>query len=572
MLALIAADLPAAAQDIPLRDWRQIDTGGPRDNRVVWRADARAVRVLGAPGSGEIGAGFRSFCVAGGVDLTEAAFRCSFTREALYDHEGLARAPFGVVFRWRDTDNYYALRFTGDDELRLERRLKGVATDLAAIPGYAPIGIETYIDIQLLGAQIRVRLNGRLIIAATDDALAGDHVGFFVDRGTRIRFERIALYPSATAPFLYVPLLMVKLPYVLHTGANEATVLWETNRPVSADITYGPPGNEEQFTVAASANGCLRQITLTGLAPDTQYVYRVKAEGRTRGGGEFHTQALSDEPFVVGFIGDTKTYPERFKDFAGMLLRRRPNFVVHLGDIVNRATRLDEWDEFYFKPGEALLGRVPTYVAAGNHDQHPDRHWFNTYLPYPGTGRERDDRGESAYYAFTYGNAAFAILDNYFPLTPDSAQYTWLEETLRSPEFQDALWRIVCCHEPPYGIGRGHWLPGNAAVRDHVLPLCRDYGVQLLVAGHEHTYKRALIDGVILVVNGGGGCGYGFNVAQRNRIAQFAAQLLGYATLQYSVMRVEGTRLEWTCYNSDNKRIDRFILDEGATWPVTVVR
>lgn len=569
---LLSAAMPVLCQEVPLRDWQQIDQGEPAGGFVRWEAKNGSVSVHGAPGPSEVAPGFRSFFIAGEPDLSECTFRCAFTRSAKYDNHGLAQAPFGLAVRWQDTENHFLVQFTGEDELRLVRVLNGEESVLATVAEYAPIDVETFLDVQLLGEQIRVRLNGRLVIECSDAALPSGRVGFLANRGTSIRFERLTLYMTASAPFLYIPLLMTKLPYVLCTGPDEATILWETNRPVAAEVTYGEVGNEEHFSIATPANGCLQKATLTGLAPNTQYVYRVKAEARNRGGGEFHTQALPGSPFSVGFIGDTKSYPDRFKRFASMLLGRRPNLVIHLGDVVDCATRLDEWDEFFFKPAGALLGRVPTYVAPGNHDESPDRRWFNAYFPYSGVGAESSEKGQSSYYAFTYGNTAFAILDNYFPLTPGSTQYEWLKSTLRTVAFQSALWRVVGCHEPPYGVDRAQWKPGNAEMRDHVLPLCQEYGVQLLVTGHEHTYKRTRIGDVILIVNGGGGCGYGIESAQCNDVLQFATQLLGFATLQYSVMRSEGPRLEWTCYNSEDRPIDRFVLENGGTVPVLVER
>jgi hypothetical protein len=261
----------------------------------------------------------------------------------------------------------------------------------------------------------------------------------------------------------------------------------------------------------------------------------------------------------VAFLGNTAGDPARLETFNSLIARRTPDFIMNLGGAVNPAAWADSWDAFYFRPGRMILGRAPAYVAVGYRDQYPDRNWFNHYFPYPGSGLEERDGARSAYYAFTYGCAAFAVVDNYFDFSPGSLQYRWMEATLSSPAFQEATWRIVACHEPPFSVARGRWSPGNKAMREHLLPLCTRYGVDLLVSAHDHTYKRGRSDGVVLIVNGGGGPGpsdYRFTGAYH-----FATRLFGYTSLQYSVMQADRGKMIWTCYGLDDRVLDQFVLE-----------
>ena len=58
-------------------------------------------------------------------------------------------------------------------------------------------------------------------------------------------------------------------------------------------------------------------------------------------------------------------------------------------------------------------------------------------------------------------------------------------------------------HHPPYTCG-GHF--GEPIVQQRWVPLFEEYGVQLVLAGHDHTYQRfAARNGVTYVVHGGGG-------------------------------------------------------------------
>jgi tartrate-resistant acid phosphatase type 5 len=79
---------------------------------------------------------------------------------------------------------------------------------------------------------------------------------------------------------------------------------------------------------------------------------------------------------------------------------------------------------------------------------------------------------------------------------PLADQRVWLAEEVRA---SDACWDIVVMHHPPFSSGSHH---GS-------YPEMRwqyaEWGVDMVFAGHEHSYERLQIDGVSYVVNGAGG-------------------------------------------------------------------
>jgi hypothetical protein len=81
-------------------------------------------------------------------------------------------------------------------------------------------------------------------------------------------------------------------------------------------------------------------------------------------------------------------------------------------------------------------------------------------------------------------------------------QTAWLEQQLSESA---ATWKIAVFHHPPYTCG-GHL--GNAVVARRWVPLFEEYGVQLVLSGHDHNYQRfASRNGVTYVVHGGGAAG-----------------------------------------------------------------
>lgn len=96
------------------------------------------------------------------------------------------------------------------------------------------------------------------------------------------------------------------------------------------------------------------------------------------------------------------------------------------------------------------------------------------------------------WYSWRSGPALVVVLDSTRPDDPE--QLDWLERTLAST---DATWRIVALHHPPYSSG---WHGSATDVREAFQPIFERYGVQLVLAGHDHDYQRSVpINGITYV-------------------------------------------------------------------------
>jgi hypothetical protein len=85
----------------------------------------------------------------------------------------------------------------------------------------------------------------------------------------------------------------------------------------------------------------------------------------------------------------------------------------------------------------------------------------------------------------------------------DDAEYleeqrAWLERAVSS---SPAAWQVVALHDPPYSSGSDY---GSEPLFQWPYSL---WGVDLVLAGHEHFYERISRDGITYVVNGLGGAG-----------------------------------------------------------------
>jgi tartrate-resistant acid phosphatase type 5 len=217
------------------------------------------------------------------------------------------------------------------------------------------------------------------------------------------------------------------------------------------------------------------------------------------------TPTLTPTPTPVRFavIGDYGLVGQPAQDVSDLVKSWQPDLIITTGDNNyphgEAATIDDNIGQYYHEfiyPYRGEYGEGSDinrfFPALGNHDYSPTD-GFQPYLDYfdlPGNGR---------YYDFEWGPLhLFALNSDY--REPDghhqnSTQALWLRDGLRA---STAPWKLVYMHVPPYSSG----LHGSAAVMQWPYA---EWGASVVLAGHDHTYERLLIDGFPYFVNGLGG-------------------------------------------------------------------
>ena len=133
-----------------------------------------------------------------------------------------------------------------------------------------------------------------------------------------------------------------------------------------------------------------------------------------------------------------------------------------------------------------LRSGVPMHAVLGNHDV--ERGEGDTVAALLGM--------PSRWYQRWIGPVQLIALDS--TRVEDPRQRAWLGAVLRRPP--TAAFRVVALHHPPFSAG---WHGSATAVRHSWVPLFRRYGVDLVLAGHEHDYQRSRrISGVTYLVSG----------------------------------------------------------------------
>lgn len=305
--------------------------------------------------------------------------------------------------------------------------------------------------------------------------------------------------------------------------------------------------------------------TFTGLQPETMYAYRVGSDGNWSEWFHFETAAAREKPFTFLYFGDAQN---DIKSMWSRCIRQAystmpdVDFLLHAGDLINRANRDEEWGEWFYAGGW-IYGMKPNIATPGNHEYGKDEQgkrvlsalWRPTFtLPLNGP----EGLEETVYYT-DYQGTRFISLNTqamYADTATIQPQIEWLERVL---EDNPNRWSIVTHHHPVYSTAKGR---DNEEVREAFQPLYEKYGVDLVLQGHDHSYGRGYNlqhgssrkdKGPIYVVSVSGPKMYNLNFEEwMERVAS--------NTQLYQIIRVDGDYLLYEAYTATGTLYDAFEL------------
>ncbi|MER6528788.1 metallophosphoesterase family protein [Streptomyces sp. NPDC001508] len=331
----------------------------------------------------------------------------------------------------------------------------------------------------------------------------GRHLAFGADPKTGMRI-------SWQVPFA------VRRPFV-RVGSRPDELSRRTDAELRDLHTPGLDGVRpavEQYYVHAA---------LDGLRPGTTYYYGVGHDGWDPASpahrstiASFRTAPATPERFVFTAFGDQGVSRSASAN-DDVLLRRRPAFHLHAGDICyadanGTGSTSDGYDprywDLFLKQTEPVARSVPWMVTTGNHDMEA---WYSpdgyggqlARFSLPDSGF--DPQGTPGAYAFVYGNVGFVALDanDVSYEIPANLGHTagrqtkWLDGTLGElRSARDVDFVVVFFHHCAYSTSTH---ASDGGVRDAWLPLFARHQVDLVINGHNHVYERtdAVRDGAV---------------------------------------------------------------------------
>ncbi len=272
---------------------------------------------------------------------------------------------------------------------------------------------------------------------------------------------------------------------------------WYTDEKAGSDLQVAPMG--EDLTKAEIITGVrypsmskyVHKAEAKNLTPDTKYQYRV---GDSETGvwskiGYFTTSSETDDEanFIV-FADVQASSEENFQQAAKVLqsaVDTMPNyeFAVGLGDFVNDCTN-EEWDS-YFRNFEFMNMNTTLVPVAGNHEG--NLQWFKFNNMFNIGEAENSAVITGCYYSFDWGDAHFAVLNSNDMYPMSASQINWLKNDMNA---SDAQWKIVLMHRALYSAGKNINKPDTIIMRNLLLPVIDELGIDVVFAGHDHMYMR----------------------------------------------------------------------------------
>ncbi len=360
-------------------------------------------------------------------------------------------------------------------------------------------------------------------------------------------------------------------------GRPTATSITVNTLPITATTFYYEygvtPGVYISHTTPQTTTANLPVETLIdGLAANTRYYYRqrIGSAGAILGAEHtFMTQRAPGATFTFDLQGDS--HPERVNQqfSAGLYTRTllsaasdQPDFYITIGDdfsvdqFVSSTLTANIVAGLYINQ-RSYLGLVgaPLFLVNGNHEQAslvnlngptinanvatwaqtarnayypqpaPDAFYSGDTVPVTNVGLLRD------YYAFTWGDALFVVIDPYWHsnvvvdnpfglpqgitythaswgITLGEAQYQWFKDTLAN---STATYKFVFAHHINGGgrggieeAGRWEWGDTSKKFQDNrpgwtktIHQLMVDNHVTIFFQGHDHIFAHQELDGVV---------------------------------------------------------------------------
>ena len=343
--------------------------------------------------------------------------------------------------------------------------------------------------------------------------------------------------------------------------------------------------------------------TFEGLKPDTLYAWRVRG-ARGYWSEWFQTRtapATGSVEFV--YFGDAQNgIRSHWSRVIRAAYKAAPNadFFLHAGDLVQKGDSDYNWAE-WFNAGGFIHAVIPSIPVPGNHEnisvfQDERRLRVRTPMWRPQFTLPVVEALPATLHEMAYD---MRISEQLHVFVLDSAreefkeQAKWLDSALKQ---SDARWKIVSMHHPYFAPPQFDRRERDKARRKAFAPVIDRHAVDVVMAGHIHTYARSSLaetsirtsrtatgdeNGVrtIFTISSSGaknsdlyGSGLADGVGDNESVlGDLSLDRIGGNTPMFQVLRIDGDTLNYEARMATGETYDVFTVTKGANGRKTLI-
>ena len=336
----------------------------------------------------------------------------------------------------------------------------------------------------------------------------------------------LAAFFLASCAFPNSPNEITRGPYLQLAHTTGVTVVWRSSEPLAKpSVKCWLDGEDVSSAVrkkilvrkATGPNALSKipdgqvqyEVKLSRLKPDTTYHYAIydgdlalttKSDAFTF---STHPKIGTVTPTRIWIVGDSGTGEQHQRDVHWAMrkyTKKAPiDFYLHVGDMAYGKGTDKQFQERFFGPYQKTIQEKVCWASMGNHEGFSSNGktgigpFYDAYVS-PRKGEAGGvPSGTEAYYSFDYGNIHLICLDSHdVNRKPDGRMARWLVKDLAATK---AKWIIGYWHHPPYTKGTHDSDVEKQLVemREYIMPILEDGGVDLVLSGHSHIYERSML-------------------------------------------------------------------------------
>ena len=315
-------------------------------------------------------------------------------------------------------------------------------------------------------------------------------------------------------------------------------------------------------------------VVFENLKPNTLYAYRVGYAQNWSEWIQFKTANNNYSPTQFVYFGDAQNdILNHWSRVIRMAYQTAPNasFVIHAGDLVDTAHKDYEWAQ-WFKAGGFIHSQWTAIPVVGNHEFQRTKQsspkklsiqWRPQFtLP---VEKSLNSKLHETVYTVNYQDVLILVLNSTDFL---EEQTEYIKDKLSNSA---AKWKIVTCHHSIFSPAKGR---DFEYARKNWKPLFDQYGVDLVLNGHDHTYARGHVPVItadlnkssnfntlyVTSVSGPKQYKLGLEQIKGYKADGYQADKLGEQTQFFQVISIENDQLIYKAYTVLGEEYDKAVI------------